>query len=165
MPDCFGKPTARPFPRPKAVPGMPTATTSCRGLATRATTACTAHVSMIARLRRLAVAVMRCIPAIAALMVARTIAGGIMFMLTNAAAAPCPIADLTSQAAAACAFCLTAVAAAGCAVTACAATGCAPMASVMAVRCMVANAASKVKITVTSQMLNPTNSRPLAASR
>ncbi len=95
MPGCFGKPTARPFPRPKAVPGMPTATTSYRDTAALAITACTALVSMIARRRLLAVVVMLCIPATAALMVARIIAGGIMFMLTNAAAAPCLTADLT----------------------------------------------------------------------
>lgn len=87
-----------------AVPGMPTATTSYRGLAARATTACTALVSMIARRRPLAVVVTRCIPVIAAPMVVRIIAGGIMFMLVSVVAAPCPIADLTALAAAACAF-------------------------------------------------------------
>jgi hypothetical protein len=99
MPDCFRKPTARPFPRPKAVLGTPTATTSCRGTATLAGTACSALVKPVAPRRQLAVVVMLSTPVIAAPTAVCIIVGGIMFMLTSAVAAPWPITDPTGLAA------------------------------------------------------------------
>jgi hypothetical protein len=93
MPDCFGRPTARPSRRPKVVRGTPMATTSSPGIATHAGMVSIALAKRAVLRPRLAVAKVPSIPAIAARMVVPTTAGEIIYMPTNVVAARFHITD------------------------------------------------------------------------
>jgi hypothetical protein len=93
MPDCSGKPTARPSRRPKVASGIPTATTLSPGIATPVGTDFIALAKRAVPRRPPAVAKAPSTLAIAARMDVLTTAGGIICMLINVVAARCHITD------------------------------------------------------------------------